>query len=129
MLVGVNLFSSTRRHALEEERHFALVKGLRFPTIGSLAIASIRNSVRFIHLFVASFRQFRWIKKRPTTELLSEGAPNTRKTDIRKSERGTLYLIREALLYTANEPVLLVRSEEFFSPKPASLNIERPEKR
>ncbi len=34
-------------------------------------------------------------------------------------------LIREALLYAANEPVLLVRSEEFFSPKPANLEIDR----
>jgi len=35
-------------------------------------------------------------------------------------------LIGEALLYTANEPVLLVRSEEFFSPKPANLRLDRP---
>jgi hypothetical protein len=35
-------------------------------------------------------------------------------------------LLGEALLYTANEPVLLARSEEFFSPKPANLKIDRP---
>ena len=29
---GVKQFSSTRRHALEEERHFALADGLPFPT-------------------------------------------------------------------------------------------------
>jgi hypothetical protein len=29
---GVKQFSSTLQHALEEERHFALMGGLRFPT-------------------------------------------------------------------------------------------------
>jgi hypothetical protein len=48
---GVKLFSSTLRHALGEERHFALVEGLRFPTKGSLAIAAVRNSARPGHLF------------------------------------------------------------------------------
>jgi len=35
-------------------------------------------------------------------------------------------LVREALLYTVNEPVLLKRSEEFFSRKPAILKIHPP---
>jgi hypothetical protein len=48
---GVKHFANTPLHALGEERHFALVDGLRFPTIGSLAIVAVRNSVRPIHLF------------------------------------------------------------------------------
>ena len=48
---GVKRFSSTRRHALGEERHFALVDALRFPTLGSLRIVRVRNLVRPIHLF------------------------------------------------------------------------------
>src|SRR5258707_7558231 len=35
-------------------------------------------------------------------------------------------LIGKALLQTANEPWLLVRFEEFMSPKPASLDFSRP---
>ena len=34
-----------------EERHFALEDGLRFPTLGSLLIVRVRNSVRPSHLF------------------------------------------------------------------------------
>jgi hypothetical protein len=30
-------------HALVEERHFALVDGLRFPTLGSLLIVGVRT--------------------------------------------------------------------------------------
>jgi hypothetical protein len=41
----------TRLRALVEERHFALVVGLRFPTLGLLLIVGVRNSVRPIHLF------------------------------------------------------------------------------
>jgi hypothetical protein len=37
MSVGVKHFSSTLR-ALREERHFALVDGVAFPTVGSLVI-------------------------------------------------------------------------------------------
>ncbi|MGD1216304.1 MAG: hypothetical protein ABR861_15095, partial [Terriglobales bacterium] len=37
---GVKHFANTPLHALGEERHFALVDGLRFPTIGSLAIVA-----------------------------------------------------------------------------------------
>src|SRR5580658_3504154 len=37
---GVKHFSSTRLHALGEERHFALVEGVAFPTVGSLVIHS-----------------------------------------------------------------------------------------
>ena len=48
---GVKRFSRTLLHALLEERHFALVDGLRFPTLGSLLIVRIRNSVRPSHLF------------------------------------------------------------------------------
>ena len=48
---GVKRFSSTLLHALEEERHFALVDALRFPTQGSLLIVGVRNLVRPIHLF------------------------------------------------------------------------------
>jgi hypothetical protein len=33
---GVKHDPSTRRHALREERHFALVDGLRFSNLGSL---------------------------------------------------------------------------------------------
>jgi hypothetical protein len=35
---GVKHFSSTRLHALGEERHFALVDGVAFPTVGSRVI-------------------------------------------------------------------------------------------
>lgn len=35
-------------------------------------------------------------------------------------------LLGEALRYTANEPVLLARAEEFFSPKPAKLEVGKP---
>lgn len=48
---GVKHFSSTLPHALREERHFALVDGLRVPTKGSLVIVAVRNSVRPNHLF------------------------------------------------------------------------------
>jgi hypothetical protein len=41
----------TRLPALGEERHFALVGGLRFPTKSSLPIVAVRNSVRPNHLF------------------------------------------------------------------------------
>ncbi len=37
-------------HSLQE-RHFALVDGLRFPIEGSLVILAVRNSVRPNHLF------------------------------------------------------------------------------
>jgi len=37
---GVNRFGSTLRHALEEERPFALAEGLRPPTMGSLAVVA-----------------------------------------------------------------------------------------
>jgi len=37
---GVKHFSSTLQHALREERHFALVEGVAFPTVGSLVIHS-----------------------------------------------------------------------------------------
>ena len=42
---------STQLHALIEERHFALVDGLCFPTWGSLLIVRVKNSVRPSHLF------------------------------------------------------------------------------
>ena len=35
---GVKHFSSTLQHALREERHFALMDGVAFPTVGSLVI-------------------------------------------------------------------------------------------
>jgi hypothetical protein len=38
-------------HALGEDRHFALVDGLRFSNLGSLLIVRVRNSVRPSHLF------------------------------------------------------------------------------
>jgi hypothetical protein len=41
----------TRLRALREERHFALVDGLRFSNLGSLLIIGVRNSVRPSHLF------------------------------------------------------------------------------
>ena len=48
----VKRFSSTREHALKEERHFALVKSFTFSNPGSLAISfQVRNSVRPMHLF------------------------------------------------------------------------------
>src|SRR5712692_6106981 len=37
---GVKHFSSTLQHALREERHFALMDGVAFPTVGSLVIVS-----------------------------------------------------------------------------------------
>ncbi|HXY50019.1 MAG TPA: hypothetical protein VEI01_11250 [Terriglobales bacterium] len=42
---------SAPRHALEEERHFALVDGSRFSNPGSLGIVRVRNSARPSHLF------------------------------------------------------------------------------
>ena len=48
---GVKQFLSTLRHALGEERHFALVEGFAFPTVGSLVIVSGPDSVRPMHLF------------------------------------------------------------------------------
>ena len=43
---------SAQLHALGEERHFALVEGVAFPTVGSLVIVcQARNSVRPMHLF------------------------------------------------------------------------------
>ena len=48
---GVKHILGTRRHALMEERHFALVDGLRFSNLGSLLIVGVRNSVRPSHLF------------------------------------------------------------------------------
>jgi len=48
---GVKHFFSTLLRALEDERHFALVDGLRFCNLGSLLIVGVRNSVRPIHLF------------------------------------------------------------------------------
>jgi hypothetical protein len=52
MSARVKHFSSTLLHALKEERHFALVDGVAFPTVGSLVIVfQVRNSVRPMHLF------------------------------------------------------------------------------
>jgi hypothetical protein len=52
MSARVKHFSSTLLHALREERHFALVDGVAFPTLGSLVIVfQVRNSVRPMHLF------------------------------------------------------------------------------
>jgi hypothetical protein len=51
MAATVKHISSTFLHALVEERHFALVVGLRIPTVGPLLIVGVRNSVRPIHLF------------------------------------------------------------------------------
>ena len=52
MSARVKHFSSALLHALQEERHFALVDGVAFPTVGSLVIVfQVRNSVRPMHLF------------------------------------------------------------------------------
>jgi hypothetical protein len=52
MSARVKHFSSTLLHALKEERHFALVDGVAFPTVGSLVIVfQVSNSVRPMHLF------------------------------------------------------------------------------
>src|ERR1700720_395395 len=52
MSACVKPFSSARLHALKKERHFALVDGVAFPTVGSLVIVfQVRNSVRPMHLF------------------------------------------------------------------------------
>ena len=49
---GVKHFSSTLHPALKEERHFALVEGFAFPTVGSLVIVfRSGHSVRPMHLF------------------------------------------------------------------------------
>jgi hypothetical protein len=41
---GVKHFSSALLHALREERHFALIDGVAFPTVGSLVIRSGRDT-------------------------------------------------------------------------------------
>ena len=52
MSARVKHFSSALLHALKEERHFALIDGVAFPTVGSLVIVfQVRNSVRPMHLF------------------------------------------------------------------------------
>ena len=51
MSAGVKHYLRTQRHALNEERHFALVDGLHFSTLGSLLIVRVKNSVRPSHLF------------------------------------------------------------------------------
>ena len=48
---SVKHFLSALRHALVEERHLALVGGLRVSNLGSLFIVVVRNSVRPSHLF------------------------------------------------------------------------------
>lgn len=48
---SVKHFLSALRHALVEERHLALVGGLRVSNLGSLFIVGVRNSVRPSHLF------------------------------------------------------------------------------
>jgi len=49
---SVNPFFSTPLHALREERHFALVEGFAFPTVGSLVIRFRSEvSIRPMHLF------------------------------------------------------------------------------
>ena len=52
MSARVKHYSSALLHALKEERHFALIDGVAFPTVGSLVIVfQVRNSVRPMHLF------------------------------------------------------------------------------
>ena len=52
MSARVKHFLSALLHALKEERHFALVDGVAFPTVGSLVIVfQVSNSVRPMHLF------------------------------------------------------------------------------
>jgi hypothetical protein len=53
---GVKPYVHTLLDALIEERHFALVVGLRIPTLGSLLIVGVRNSVRPSHLFDPQLR-------------------------------------------------------------------------
>jgi hypothetical protein len=48
---SVKHFLSALKHALVEERHLALVGGLRVSNLGSLFIVGVRNSVRPSHLF------------------------------------------------------------------------------
>src|SRR5580658_1087989 len=49
---------STAWHALREERNFALLDGVAFPTVGWLVIAlQVRNSVRPMHLFGRDYAQ------------------------------------------------------------------------
>jgi hypothetical protein len=48
------------------------------------------------------------------------------KREISDKHKRLTDLIGKALVYTANEPWLLVRFEEFLSPKPASLDFSRP---
>jgi hypothetical protein len=56
MSARVKRYSSARLHALKEERHFALLDGVAFPTVGSLVIVcQARNSVRPMHLFGPNF--------------------------------------------------------------------------
>src|SRR5271154_441894 len=51
MSARVKHFSSALLRALKEERHFALVDGVAFPTVGSLVSFSGQDSVRPMHLF------------------------------------------------------------------------------
>ena len=54
---GVKRFLSTHLYTLKEERHFALVDGVAFPTVGSIVICfQVRNSVRPMHLFDPQLR-------------------------------------------------------------------------
>jgi len=54
---SVNPFFPTPLHALREERHFALVEGFAFPTVGSLVIRFRSEvSIRPMHLFDPQLR-------------------------------------------------------------------------
>src|SRR5260370_18414299 len=50
---GVKHFSSTLQHALREERHFALMDGVAFPTVDSLLILS--RSLTQSHPYIPPF--------------------------------------------------------------------------
>ena len=48
---SVKHFLGALQRALRKKRHFALIEGLPFPTVGSLLIVSGLDSVRPMHLF------------------------------------------------------------------------------
>jgi hypothetical protein len=48
---SVKVFATTLLHALEQERHFALVDGFAVPSKARIVIVQVGNSVRPMHLF------------------------------------------------------------------------------
>ncbi len=83
-------FLSILSYALIEERHFALVDGLRVSNLGSLRIVRIRNSVRTSHLFDSQRSRF----------LLFELPHQTMERDAKSLHRFTVKNLTDALPYS-----------------------------